>query len=487
MKELVIGMNQGLRHHVHRTWAETFKCTPALFFKPKTVADVQDIVREAVKSKISVTTYGSSHSPSKLTITSGWLVNLDNLNNILDYQEHKGYTDVYVEAGARLKDLNVALERRGLALQNLGSISEQSVAGVISTGTHGASYCHGLISEQIVSLEIVTETGEIVTASDNENKELFSAALLGLGAIGVIVRATIRAVPAFNIESRACVLDFDDLLDPKIWNSVFLQSEYHRIWWYPYTDKVYVWTGEKTTKAAQPPAYSFYGTRLGRFLYELLLFASVKISRKLTPFVEKWLFSRQFVENQIITRVGPGYAEINMDCLFKQLVNEWSMPLVEGPDLLRALRTEIRKQEFYVHAPIEIRASNTTLPPHNIGLRNGPGPIYGNITRPLLDPSPKLTYKEPGQISNEQLTLNLNATMYKPFGFIPPTEAWFSTFEKLCAAHGGKPHWAKNWTLNPWLQPENIESFQSWKNIRDRYAPSRLFGSREWQEEKSLL
>lgn len=480
-------MNLGVAHHTHRTWAQTFTCHPALYFRPETVEDVQEIVREARKARVNVVVTGAAHSPSIIAMTSGWLVSLDNLNSVLAFDEHKEYTDVSAEAGLRLKDLNNQLAERNLALQNLGSISEQSIAGVISTGTHGASYTHGLICEQIVSLDVVTETGEVVTVSDDENRDLFSAVLLGLGAFGVIVRATVRCVPAFNVESRAYVLDFDDLLDSKIWSHIFLQSEYHRIWWYPYSDKVYVWHGEKTTKAAEPPLYSFYGTRLGRLLYEFLLWISVRVSPRLTPFVEKWLFSHQFKENVITTHVGRSDHEINMDCLFKQYVNEWSLPLSRGQEMLRELRQEINAKNFYVHAPIEIRASNTTLPDKPVSPNGNPGPIYGNVTRPLLDPSPKLVYREPGRITNEQLTMNLNATMYKPFGCIPDISAWFATFETLSAKYGGKPHWAKNFIINPWVWPENREDLAKWKALRKKWAPNHIFGGQEWLMSKALL
>ncbi|GMM53262.1 hypothetical protein DASB73_042250 [Starmerella bacillaris] len=484
-------MHSGITNHIHETWSGTHTSNPELYFQPASVEEVQEIINKAREENTNVVVCGARHSPSKITMTSGYLVNLDKLNKLISIEEHDGYTDVHVEAGIRLKDATELLATKNLALQNLGSISEQSIAGVISTGTHGASYTHGLISEQIVSLDIVLESGRVITVSDNENKELFSAVLLGLGAFGIIVRAKLRCIPAYNVKSRGYVLKFDDLLQNDIWSTVFLQSEYHRIWWYPYSDKVYVWQGDKTKEPAMSrnTKKTLYHTKVGRFIYELLLWCTIKLLPCLTPLVEKWSFAEQFDENKIVRKVGRHDTQINMDCMFKQVVNEWSLPATQGPEMLKELRTEILQKNWYVHAPIEIRISNTTLPNHNSKQKPDgyPGPIYGNITRPLLDPSPLLDYKIPGEISIDQLTMNINATMFRAFGCDPNVKEWFATLEALSIKHGGKPHWAKNFEMNVWTHPCNREKLHEWKKLHEEWAPNCLFGSLEWLESKYLI
>lgn len=484
-------MDTGVENYNHKTWAETFESNPALFLQPRSVEDVQEIVRWAVNYNKNVVVVGANHSPSDITMTDGWLVSIDHLCRVISYVQRKTYTDVTVEAGIRLKDLIELLHRKGLALQNLGSISEQSVAGVISTGSHGASYIHGLISEQIVGLDIVTETGHIVTVSDHENKDLFKAALIGLGSFGIIVRAKLRCIPTFNIESRAYVLDFDKLLAPQTWNSIFLASEFHRIWWYPYCDKVYVWHGDKTQKRVPEETKSLIPSsatsQAFQQVHDVLLYKAIKKNPRTIPYVEKLLFKCQFNEKEVVRSIGRYDQEINRDCMGKQYVDEWSLPLNNGPDLLRALKAEIMKEKWYVHAPIEIRASNTTLPSFIHRKRKHLiVPLYGNITRPLLDPSPVLEYKEPEDITNDQLTLNLNAVMYKPYGSNPDYKPWFMCLESLCSKYGGKPHWAKNFISNPWLKEENLANVVEWKRQRNKWDPNHIFGSRDWLNSKGL-
>ena len=133
--------------HLHHTWAKTFFSRPELYIRPQTIPEIQQLVTLARRCRRRIVTVGSGHSPSDLTCTSSWLVNLDDFNRILHVDPSTG--SVTVEAGIRLSDLGTQLEKHGLTLENLGSIDSQSIAGVIATGTHGSSLRHGLVSECI--------------------------------------------------------------------------------------------------------------------------------------------------------------------------------------------------------------------------------------------------------------------------------------------------------------------------------------------------
>ena len=139
-------------------------------------------------------TVGSGHSPSDMTMTKEWLCNLDRFNQVLKKEEFSGptvngegeevkFVDLTVQAGCRIYELNRYLKENELAIQNLGSISDQSMAGVISTGTHGSTQYHGLVSQQVVSIEIMNSAGKLITCSSMENTQLFKAAMLSLGKI----------------------------------------------------------------------------------------------------------------------------------------------------------------------------------------------------------------------------------------------------------------------------------------------------------------
>lgn len=252
-----------------------------------------------------------------------------------------------------------------MAIQNLGSISDQSIAGLISTGTHGSTQYHGLVSQQVVSVKFLNSAGELITCSSVDKPEYFRAILLSLGKIGIITHVTLRTCPKYTIKSKQEIINFETLLNN--WDNLWW-TEFIRIWWFPYTNKCVLWRANKSTDPLSDPRPSWYGTKLGRFFYESLLWVSVHLFPRLTPFVEKFVFGQQYGEVETLGKgdiaVQNSVEGLNMDCLFSQFVNEWSSPLNSGPEILTELKKIItdasQTGDFFVHAPIEVRCSNVT-------------------------------------------------------------------------------------------------------------------------------
>lgn len=467
----------------HETWAGTFHCKPQAIFQPRTLDEIKLLIHEARKQGKTIMTVGSGHSPSDLTMTREWLCNLDKFNKVLKKEEFSGpvsdassdaktevkFVDLTVEAGCRVFELNEYVKKHSLAVQNLGSISDQSIAGLISTGTHGSTQYHGLVSQQVVSITFLNSDAKEVTCSSIESPEIFRAALLSLGKIGIITQVTLRTCPSYTIKSKQEMIKFDTLLSN--WDNLWLDSEFIRIWWFPYSGNCICWRASKSDDPLSDPRPSWYGTKFGRFFYESLLWVSVHVMPSLTPAIERFVFNQQYGNVETLgtgdVAVQHSVDGLNMDCLFSQFVNEWSAPLSKGQEVLLQLRSVIHeaasKGEFYVHAPIEVRCSNVTnsdtpftdesgepsLYPPQAWLakrdRLSSGPIPGNNFRPYLDNSPFLPFAGEGApVTNDQLTLFVNATMYRPFRTNVKTHQWFQAFEDILSKAGGKPHWAKN-------------------------------------------
>jgi FAD/FMN-containing dehydrogenase len=142
-------------------------------------------VREAAEDGLPVKPVGSGHSFSAAAATDGVLIRPDRLTGIRALDREAG--TVTVEAGTRRMDLNVALAREGLSLTNMGDIMEQTVAGATSTGTHGTGRSSAAIAAQIRGLELVTADGSLLVCSEMENPDVFAAARIGLGALGLSV------------------------------------------------------------------------------------------------------------------------------------------------------------------------------------------------------------------------------------------------------------------------------------------------------------
>ncbi len=453
------------RHHAHHTWARTFSSMPELYIQPQSVAEIEQVVNLARKSRRRICLVGSGHSPSDLTCTSSWLVNLDNFNKILSVDKATGL--VTMQSGIRLYELGEQLDRHGLAMPSLGSINEQSIAGVFSTGTHGSSLRHGLISSDVASLRITLADGRTRLCSRTEEVELFRAALLSVGALGIIAEVTFRAVPAFSLRWRQTI-DTDAKMLAEWEKSLWTQAHFVRVWWFPYTGRAVVWAADDSTEAHRDPPVRNYDGARGYFVYHNLLYLAQFVPRIL-PWVEWFVFGMQygFANGSAIGAVQPSRQALLMNCLYSQFVNEWAIPLHRGPEALVRLGAWLNRlkpgdrgyvdhgipfsaEGLYVHAPVEVRVADTSLSP--------------DAPRPFLDPT-----VEDGP------TLYLNATLYRPYLRDPPCrERYYEAFEWLMRDLGGKPHWAKNFVARD-LEELYGEPLRRWREVRNEADPEGMF------------
>jgi D-arabinono-1,4-lactone oxidase len=452
--------------HLHHTWAKTFYSRPELYIQPEGVAEIQKAVTLARRCRRRLVVVGCGHSPSDLTCTSSWLMNLDNFNRILSVNRESGV--VTFESGISLHDLARELGKTGLSPPNLGSIDNQSIAGAISTGTHGSSLKHGLLSQSISALSLVLANGHLVRCSASSNPSLFRAALVSLGAIGIITEITFTAVPDFNISWEQSLHTLSEALetwDTTLWTS----AEYSRVWWLPYMKRAVFWRAEASEEPLRPPKKAYYGGKLGFHTYHNLLLLGHYLPRIL-PWVEWFVFGMQygFKPGKVTaTAVQPAREGLLMDCLYSQFVNEWALPLEKGPEAItrlsawihgdiEAARIPVSSKGVWVHCPIEVRVSDTTTS------RNA---------RPFLDPT-----------CAHGPTLYLNATLYRPYGRDPPCRTkYYEAFEWLMRDLGGRPHWAKNFTEDSSKEITNMygEDMKEWLKIRNESDPDEMFVG-EW-------
>lgn len=445
--------------HRHHTWAKTFHSRPELYLQPQSTEEIRKIVVLARRSRRRIVTTGSAHSPSDLTCTSSWLVNLDHYDRLLEVNEETGV--VVVQAGIRLHDLGLRLQERDLAMPNLGSIDHQSIAGAIATGTHGSSTRHGLLTQSVLGLKIMLANGRTASCSATHNQDLFRAALVSLGALGIVVEITFKAVPAFNIEWQQSLHPLEDILtdwDKGLWT----EKEFTRVWWMPYMKRCLKWRAEKTARTVRPPVISRWRDYIGFHIYQALLYVGGWFP-SLLPAIERIVIGVQYgnIKGAHSTGVEEGRTGLLMNCLYSQFVNEWAIPLDRGPEAIRRLsawlhgdsktaRIPYSARGVYIHAPIEVRVSDTTT----------------TSPRPYLD----------GTCPNGP-TLYLNATLYRPYGCDPPCRArYYQAFEWLMKEMGGRPHWAKN--FGP-LSKQEIRSMypdlDDWLRIRHEVDPDGMF------------
>lgn len=447
--------------YVHHTWARTFHSRPELYLRPQSLPEIQKIVTLARRMRRRVVTVGCAHSPSELTCTSAWMVNLDDFGRVLNVDKDR--KTITVEAGIRMHSMNLAAREHGLTMPSLGSIDDQSLAGAIATATHGSSMEHGLLSESVLSLRILLANGQVVKCSESQSQDLFRAALVSLGALGIIVEIEFQLSDHANLEWVQTILPIEDVLaewEKDLWTS----DEFVRVWWLPYMRRAIVWRASKTTKPSRQPEPSWYGGSVGYHTYHILLWISQYVPRFL-PWVEWFVFGMQygFRNGTTMSAVGEQRTELLMNCLYSQFVNEWSIPLAQGPEALTRLTKWIHGDEqgsaipfspkgLYVHSPIEVRIANTAKT---------------SSPRPYLDTS----------IPNTP-SLYLNATLYRPYGQDPPArQRYYEAFEHLMKEYGGRPHWAKNFQSvdHAYLSSVYNSDLDDYLRVRNEVDPEGMF------------
>lgn len=188
---------------VWRNWSRTVEARPARIVTPVDESEVAAILARASAAGVRVKAVGSGHSFTPLAVTDGIQLRLDRLVGIeaLTPDPSTGRAQVTVGAGTPLHVLNAALLARGYAMTNLGDIAEQTVAGAISTGTHGSGRDSAGLAAQVTGVRLACADGSIVAASADREPETFAAARLGLGALGVLTAVTFEVEPAFTLHA----------------------------------------------------------------------------------------------------------------------------------------------------------------------------------------------------------------------------------------------------------------------------------------------
>ena len=191
-------------------WAGDRTCHPQAIERPTSRGQLVDLIGRSAASGRQVTVRGSGHSFTGAPLTDDVMVDLSGLSGVIDADLDSGL--VKVMGGTVLADANRELDRLGRALVNLGDIDRQTVAGAISTGTHGTGEMMPNLPAQVAALDIVTADGEVRTFSEDDGDEMIRAARVAVGSLGVISAVTLRTAPAFNLHREDVPMPLEQVL-----------------------------------------------------------------------------------------------------------------------------------------------------------------------------------------------------------------------------------------------------------------------------------
>ncbi len=227
-------------------WTGDQSCRPVAHLWPRTRAELVEAVAAAAQDARPVKVAGSGHSFSAAALTDGVMVHLDHLNAVLSREGDL----LTVQGGIVLRDLSLALARHGRAMANLGDIDKQTLAGAISTATHGTGVLLPNISAQVAAIELVTGRGEVVQLSEQSDAAAFRAARVGIGALGAISAVTVRTVPAFNLHRVDRVCKLEEVLSN--FDRHARENDHFEFFAFPYATNACTVARNRTTAALKP-------------------------------------------------------------------------------------------------------------------------------------------------------------------------------------------------------------------------------------------
>ncbi|MER6254411.1 D-arabinono-1,4-lactone oxidase [Streptomyces sp. NPDC001584] len=428
------GKSGGERTAWHN-WAGNITATPARTVTPASVGELQETVRRAAEEGLRVKAVGTGHSFTAAAATDGVLVRPQALAGIRSIDRAAG--TVTVAAGTVLKDLNVALAREGLSLTNMGDIMEQTVSGATSTGTHGTGRDSASIAAQIRGLELVTADGRLLTCSEKENPEVFAAARLGIGALGIVTAITFAVEPVFFLTAREEPMGFDRVTAE--FEEHFAENEHFEFYWFPHTGNCNTKRNNRSQGPAAPP-----GPVSAWIEDELLSNGLFQAVNSLGRAVPATIPSIARVASRALsarTYTDIPYKVFTSPRRVRFVEMEYALPREQVVEALRELRAMVDRSGLRISFPVEVR----TAPADDITLSTASG----------------------------RETAYIAVHMYKS----TPYQAYFTAAERIFTAHGGRPHWGKVHTRDAAYFAEVYPRFGEFTALRDRLDPDRVFGN----------
>lgn len=417
-----------IKRKLWKNWSETVIGYPEKICYPKHVKALKQLVYECKSKNRSLRVVGAGHSFTPLAATSNILVSLEKLNGIASIDHERSRVTVW--AGTKLKALGEALFELGYAMENLGDINAQSIAGAISTGTHGTGTDFGSLSTQITALTILTPSGDLLYITKETNLAYFQAMRLSLGMLGIIVQVEIQVIPAHRLVYESFRMQLDDCLSNL--RSLEKTNRHFEFYWFPHTNKVQAKiinsSNDNDSKHTKANTFNKIGVENGIFK---LLSEACRLQPKLSRYVST--ISANTVP--IGKEVGNSHELYVTPRLVKFQEMEYSVPAECMAAIIKDIQYVIEQQNFQVHFPIECR--------------------YVKEDDIWLSPA----YKRNAAY--------IAVHMYKGMEFQP----YFDAIEEIFQHYNGRPHWGKMHTMTANKLAERYPKMENFLHIREELDP----------------
>jgi L-gulonolactone oxidase len=413
-------------------WAGNQSCAPTAIRRPASEDELVAIVKEAAASGTRVKCVGAGHSFTPIACTDGVLVDLSAYDRILGHDPEA--RTVTVQAGISLSQLCDELELRGLALENMGDIAYQSIAGATSTATHGTGWHFGNISSRIVGMRLIAGDGSIVVATPDENPDVLDAARVGVGALGIVSTVTLQAVKAFRLHAIEEPMRVDEILGD--FDGYMSSADHVEFYWVPHTGWALTKRNRRTDEPASPRAKA--KELLDDVILPNVAFGALcRIGRRRPAWIPRMA--------KILPSTGRIEYTDRSDKVFTSprrvrfYEMEYAIPRDAVPEALNRVRALVDESGIQLSFPVEVRV----VAPDDIPLSTAQGRATGYIAVHVYQGT--------------------------------PYDAYFQGVERIMDSYGGRPHWGKMHFQGHEALADRYPRWDDFQAVRRRIDPEGRF------------
>jgi len=415
-------------------WAGDQVCTPFERLRPAGRAELAEAVAAAAAAGRKVSVAASGHSFTEAAMTDGGtMLDAGALSGVIDADRASGL--VKVGGGTVLADLNEELSRLGLAMENLGDIDRQTIAGAISTGTHGTGARLRNISSQVEGMELVLGDGAVRELTAAGEPELLRAARVGIGALGAISAVTLRCLPAFTLHRVDSPAPREEVLDA--FQERADANDHFELFTFPYADSALVLERNRTDEPPRPrgrAAAFLNDIVLENWALEAISAAGKALPRAIPSFSR---FAAWLASGSVATDRSDRIFANERRVRFTEM--EYGVPREHGPEAVRRVVEWVRSNRYPVFFPIEMRVTAAD--------------------DALLSPS------------HERDTIYIAVHQYRGMEWRP----YFEAVESIMNEYGGRPHWGKRHFQTAATLAERYPRWTEFQAARDELDPNRVF------------
>ncbi|MFF5989682.1 D-arabinono-1,4-lactone oxidase [Prauserella flavalba] len=418
-------------------WAGTAVAHPRRVHRPRSTAELAEVVADAAVEGRRVRALGSGHSFTDIAATDSDAIDLGAWTGIVAADPETGL--VTVRSGTTLRALNAELAARGLAMTNLGDIDAQTIAGAISTGTHGTGARFGGLATQVAALEIVLADGSVVSCSPERRPDLFAAARVGLGALGVLSTVTLRCEPAFVLRAQERPEPLEQVLDG--FHDFAEHNDHFEFYWFPHGRNALV----KRNNRLEPGSPARPLSNVRRFVdYTIMENAAFGTLCRVGRAVPRLVPSLGRLSSAALS--GREYSDASHRVFVTQrsvrfVESEFALPRESVHDVLGELRALVPKLADPVAFPVEVRVAAAD----DVWLSTA----YGRDSAYIA--------------------------IHQYVGM--PYREYFTAFGEIAGAVGGRPHWGKLHDLDAAALRQRYPRFDDFLAVRKEVDPFDLFGN----------